>query len=237
MQAAVPEMIPQPDGTLLPNPDATTTDGVTAYPLTYVEYAIAPTAAAAERQLHAPDEVPAKPGRLAQLHHGSGPERARQRAGAAHARPAASGTPGHRPGREDDPDRALRTGHSARVEHAAPLPARHSPSGSPSASAGSTSATGAAGAAATSGALSPGSTTPFGTSTPGPPHRPRAWGPPQRQGTLRAGRLRQVAVDLAGFKRYSVAEPHPARPRRAVPHRPPARAGAPRRRRVVAWSS
>jgi hypothetical protein len=43
MRAAVSEMIPQPDGTLLPNPDATAADGVNAYPLTYVEYAIAPT--------------------------------------------------------------------------------------------------------------------------------------------------------------------------------------------------
>ena len=43
MRAAVSEMIPQPDGTLLPNSDATAADGVNAYPLTYVEYAIAPT--------------------------------------------------------------------------------------------------------------------------------------------------------------------------------------------------
>jgi hypothetical protein len=43
MHAAVPEMIPQPDGTLSPNPDATQLDGVQAYPLTFVEYAIAPT--------------------------------------------------------------------------------------------------------------------------------------------------------------------------------------------------
>lgn len=42
MYAAVPEMIPQPDGTLLPNPDATVENGAQAYPLTYVEYAIAP---------------------------------------------------------------------------------------------------------------------------------------------------------------------------------------------------
>jgi hypothetical protein len=43
MQAAVAEMIPQPDGTLEPNPNATAEHGVLAYPLTYVEYAIAPT--------------------------------------------------------------------------------------------------------------------------------------------------------------------------------------------------
>lgn len=43
MQAAVSEMIPQPDGMLEPNPDATATKGVVAYPLTFVEYAIAPT--------------------------------------------------------------------------------------------------------------------------------------------------------------------------------------------------
>lgn len=42
MDAAVSEMIPQPDGTLLPNPDATTVNGAVPYPLTYVEYAIAP---------------------------------------------------------------------------------------------------------------------------------------------------------------------------------------------------
>jgi len=43
MDAAVSEMIPQPDGTLLPNPDPTRTlSGVEPYPLTYVEYALAP---------------------------------------------------------------------------------------------------------------------------------------------------------------------------------------------------
>jgi hypothetical protein len=43
MDAATTEMIPQPDGTLLPNPNATPVDGVQPYPLTFIEYAIAPT--------------------------------------------------------------------------------------------------------------------------------------------------------------------------------------------------
>ncbi|MGH9091380.1 MAG: hypothetical protein ACRDZR_08400 [Acidimicrobiales bacterium] len=42
MDAATTEMIPQADGTLLPNPDATPVGGVQPYPLTFVEYAIAP---------------------------------------------------------------------------------------------------------------------------------------------------------------------------------------------------
>ncbi len=43
MDAAVSEMTPQPDGTLLPNLNATPVNGVEPYPLTYVEYAIVPT--------------------------------------------------------------------------------------------------------------------------------------------------------------------------------------------------
>ena len=42
MQAAVANMTAQPDGTLLPNPDGGAVSGVEPYPLTYVEYAIAP---------------------------------------------------------------------------------------------------------------------------------------------------------------------------------------------------
>ena len=42
MQAAVANMTAQPDGTLLPNPDGGAVNGVEPYPLTYVEYAIAP---------------------------------------------------------------------------------------------------------------------------------------------------------------------------------------------------
>lgn len=42
MDAATTEMIPQADGTALPNPDATPVDGVEPYPLTFIEYAIAP---------------------------------------------------------------------------------------------------------------------------------------------------------------------------------------------------
>jgi hypothetical protein len=43
MQAAADNMTAQPDGTLLPNPNGGAVDGVEPYPLTYVEYAIAPT--------------------------------------------------------------------------------------------------------------------------------------------------------------------------------------------------
>ncbi len=43
MDAAVSEMTAQPDGTLMPNPNTTPVNGVEPYPLTYVEYAIAPT--------------------------------------------------------------------------------------------------------------------------------------------------------------------------------------------------
>ena len=42
MQAAAANMTAQPDGTLLPNPQGGQVDGVEPYPLTYVEYAIAP---------------------------------------------------------------------------------------------------------------------------------------------------------------------------------------------------
>lgn len=42
MDAATTEMIPQADGTLLPNPNATPIGGVEPYPLTFVEYAIVP---------------------------------------------------------------------------------------------------------------------------------------------------------------------------------------------------
>ena len=42
MQAAVANMTTQPDGTLLPNPQGGAVGGVEPYPLTYVEYAIAP---------------------------------------------------------------------------------------------------------------------------------------------------------------------------------------------------
>ena len=42
MQAAAAEMTPQPDGTLLPDPQGGPVGGVEPYPLTYVEYAIAP---------------------------------------------------------------------------------------------------------------------------------------------------------------------------------------------------
>jgi hypothetical protein len=42
MQAAVANMTAQTDGTLLPNPDGGAVNGVEPYPLTYVEYAIAP---------------------------------------------------------------------------------------------------------------------------------------------------------------------------------------------------
>ena len=42
MQAAVANMTSQPDGTLLPNPQGGAVNGVEPYPLTYVEYAIAP---------------------------------------------------------------------------------------------------------------------------------------------------------------------------------------------------
>jgi hypothetical protein len=43
MQAAVANMTAQPDGTLLSNPQGGAVGGVEPYPLTYVEYAIAPT--------------------------------------------------------------------------------------------------------------------------------------------------------------------------------------------------
>jgi hypothetical protein len=42
MQAAVANMTAQPDGTLLPDPQGGAVNGVEPYPLTYVEYAIAP---------------------------------------------------------------------------------------------------------------------------------------------------------------------------------------------------
>ncbi|HVX21132.1 MAG TPA: hypothetical protein VHB02_07280 [Acidimicrobiales bacterium] len=42
MDAAVSEMLPQADGTLLPNPDTVAANGVEPYPLTYVEYVLAP---------------------------------------------------------------------------------------------------------------------------------------------------------------------------------------------------
>lgn len=42
MQAAAADMTAQPDGTLLPDPQGGPVDGVEPYPLTYVEYAIAP---------------------------------------------------------------------------------------------------------------------------------------------------------------------------------------------------
>jgi hypothetical protein len=42
MQAAVANMTSQPDGTLLPNPQGGAVGGVEPYPLTYIEYAIAP---------------------------------------------------------------------------------------------------------------------------------------------------------------------------------------------------
>jgi hypothetical protein len=42
MQAAAADMVAQPDGTLLPNPQGGAVGGVEPYPLTYVEYAIAP---------------------------------------------------------------------------------------------------------------------------------------------------------------------------------------------------
>jgi hypothetical protein len=45
MQAAVADMTAQSDGTLLPNPQGGAVNGVEPYPLTYVEYAIAPTQA------------------------------------------------------------------------------------------------------------------------------------------------------------------------------------------------
>jgi hypothetical protein len=45
MQAAVANMTAQSDGTLLPNPQGGAVNGVEPYPLTYVEYAIAPTQA------------------------------------------------------------------------------------------------------------------------------------------------------------------------------------------------
>jgi hypothetical protein len=44
MQAAVPNMTAQPDGTLLPDPHGGAVNGVEPYPLTYVEYAFAPAA-------------------------------------------------------------------------------------------------------------------------------------------------------------------------------------------------
>jgi hypothetical protein len=43
MVAAVENMTAQPDGTLTPNPNAVPVSGVEPYPLTYVEYALAPT--------------------------------------------------------------------------------------------------------------------------------------------------------------------------------------------------
>jgi hypothetical protein len=43
MWAAVSDMSAQPDGTLMPDPHAAAVNGVEPYPLTYVEYAIAPT--------------------------------------------------------------------------------------------------------------------------------------------------------------------------------------------------
>jgi uncharacterized membrane protein YgcG len=43
MWAAVSDMTEQPDGTMVPNPKATPSGGVEPYPLTFVEYAIAPT--------------------------------------------------------------------------------------------------------------------------------------------------------------------------------------------------
>ena len=52
MQAAVANMTAQPDGTLLPNPNGGAVDGVEPYPLTYVEYAIAPAQPLAQQRLH-----------------------------------------------------------------------------------------------------------------------------------------------------------------------------------------
>jgi hypothetical protein len=42
MQAAAANMTAQPDGTVFPNPHGGPVSGVEPYPLTYVEYAIAP---------------------------------------------------------------------------------------------------------------------------------------------------------------------------------------------------
>ncbi len=43
MDAAAADMIAEPDGTLIPNPQAAPVNGQEPYPLTYVEYAIVPT--------------------------------------------------------------------------------------------------------------------------------------------------------------------------------------------------
>ena len=204
MQAAVPEMIPQPDGTLLPNPDAATTNGVQAYPLTYVEYAIAPTQPLLND--NCTPRTKAQQNLVDWLNYITGPGQSELNNAMVPLTPALQ-----RQARQAiaQVGKTTPTGPCAPVTAPASstssVASAASLSGSPSASAGSTAATGASGAAATSEDLSSGSTTPFGTSNSGTATSTSSVGSSTKKGASSRG-LRQVAVNLAGFKSYRSAD-------------------------------
>ncbi len=203
MQAAVPEMIPQADGTLEPNPDATATGGVTAYPLTYVEYAIAPT-----QPLLNADCTPRTKSQqdlVDWLNYITGTGQSDLESGLAPLTPTLQ-----RQARQAiaQVGKATPTGPCAPVTapaSAATLgtsgPAQAASTSSP----GATSATGSSGTAGTSGALLPGSSSPYATSSTASAAAIAKVGSSTKTGTSSGSTVRQAAVDLAGFKRSLVS--------------------------------
>ncbi|MGO9458063.1 MAG: hypothetical protein ACLP62_13650 [Acidimicrobiales bacterium] len=200
MQAAVPEMIPQPDGTLMPNPDAAATNGVAAYPLTYVEYAIAPTQPLLND--NCTPRTKSQQNLVDWLNYITGAGQSELDGGLAPLTPALQ-----RQARQAiaQVGKATPTGPCAPVT----APASGSglgasakaPSGAASSSSGSTAAT-TPGALGTTGAFSQG-TSPYGSSAAGAATTTSALASSAKTGTTKGtGGTRQVAVDLAGFKSY-----------------------------------
>jgi hypothetical protein len=201
MQAAVSEMIPQSDGTLMPNSDATTSGSVTPYALTYVEYALAPAQPLLNQNCS--PETKTQQNLIDWLNYITGAGQSGLDAGLAPLTPALQ-----RQARQAiaEVGKMPTTGPCASVA----APASGAPAGGSTSTPSSGTATtpGATAATAGSGALgtpfSPGTNGALGTSAAAT--TTSQLGSTAKTGATSGGRTtRQVAVDLAGFKHYWVS--------------------------------
>ena len=194
-------MIPQPDGTLLPNPDATATNTVEAYPLTYVEYAIAPTQPLLNGNCSA--RTKAQTDLVDWLNYMTGPGQAELAKGLAPSHPNCRPTPAGPSPRSARPP----TGPCAPVTAPAATPPGSSPSAAAPAAAstssgGSVTSTGSAGTGSFSSASSAGATTygAGGYASATSSTVPSAGSTTANAKTATGGNMKPVLADLSAFK-------------------------------------
>jgi hypothetical protein len=204
MQAAVPQMIPQPDGTLEPNPDAGASNGVAAYPLTYVEYAIAPTQPLLNANCSA--RTKSQQNLVDWLTYLTGAGQSELGGGLAPLTPALQ-----RQARQAiaQVGKATTTGPCAPVTAPGSSPAAGaagaaSTPGGTGSSSGSTAASGGTSGFGTS-AFSTGAGGSFGTTAAGATTTAQLGSATKTGATGGGGNLKQVSVDLAGFKHDRVS--------------------------------